>query len=203
MFFTCFAKFFVCKIINHLFIYLFFQDKNPSKRETRDTKGDFGLMFDDYEPPHICYNHLSVKDDKSLRMCFVYTHNSASFSVNVSLRPVHEDDQYCNYRLGKLKLSDVSIHLEFFLTFFELQNCFSFLLKNYFNFFLGGNFSCRIPRELEKPNESCKVICDLENAYAPDSVLQQSQCEHIIGDPTFTFWLYLVVSISPPFLSNL
>ncbi|KAL0268951.1 UNVERIFIED_CONTAM: hypothetical protein PYX00_010719 [Menopon gallinae] len=59
------------------------------------------------------------------------------------------------------------------------------------SFPLGGDFSCRIPENMEKPEESCKVVCDIEDAYVPGSVLVQSQCRDVNGDVELAFWLYL------------
>lgn len=37
------------------------------------------------------------------------------------------------------------------------------------------------------------MVCDIENAYVPGSVLVQSQCRDVNGDVDLAFWLYLTV----------
>jgi hypothetical protein len=60
----------------------------------------------------------------------------------------------------------------------------------------GKNFSCRIPANLPGriDNKTCIVRCDVEQE-SDGSLLPGSPCQRIRGNPTTTFWTYLVVSI--------
>lgn len=52
-------------------------------------------------------------------------------------------------------------------------------------------FSCGLPSPL---TAGCRVLCDIEHPYtAEGSVLAQSQCQVLDGDPVLTFWSYLGV----------
>lgn len=45
-------------------------------------------------------------------------------------------------------------------------------------------------------NNSCHPViqCDVDDPYSsPDSVLAESQCVQVIGDPSATFWSYLII----------
>ena len=53
------------------------------------------------------------------------------------------------------------------------------------------SFSCALPGSLRA---GCRVLCDIEHPYtAQGSVLAQSQCQVLVGDPVLTFWSYLAV----------
>jgi hypothetical protein len=53
------------------------------------------------------------------------------------------------------------------------------------------SFSCALPGSLR---EGCRLLCDIEHPYTADgSVLAQSQCQVLVGDPSLTFWSYLAV----------
>lgn len=52
-------------------------------------------------------------------------------------------------------------------------------------------FSCALPSPLLP---GCRVLCDIDHPYtAAGSVLAQSQCQVLVGDPALTFWSYLGV----------
>ncbi|XP_034243093.1 uncharacterized protein LOC117646326 [Thrips palmi] len=56
---------------------------------------------------------------------------------------------------------------------------------------IAESFSCALPSPL---TPACRVLCDIEHPYtAEGSVLAQSQCQVLVGDPVFTFWSYLGV----------
>lgn len=49
---------------------------------------------------------------------------------------------------------------------------------------------------IDPNNNSCHPViqCDVDDPYdAPNSVLAESQCVQVIGDPSKTFWTYLVI----------
>lgn len=111
--------------------------------------------------------HLCYTDLNGEINCKVYTKYSKIISVNVSLfsDELNPRGQYCHYDL------------------------------------IGGgsgskNFSCRIPANLpgRMVNKTCIVRCDVEQED-DDSLLAGSPCQRIRGNPTTTFWTYLVVSI--------
>nr|CAD7429569.1 unnamed protein product [Timema monikensis] len=59
---------------------------------------------------------------------------------------------------------------------------------------LSEDFLCHIPANLVAAGNSCRVVCDIKDPYnATRSVLAQSQCRQVEGDPDLTFWSYLLV----------
>ena len=60
----------------------------------------------------------------------------------------------------------------------------------------GSNYTCRIPGDLpgRLENKTCIVLCDVDQSEGDASLLAGSPCQRIRGDPTVTFWTYLVVS---------
>lgn len=64
----------------------------------------------------------------------------------------------------------------------------------------GGQSQCLVPEErlgeIEKQESDCKpaVRCQVLDPYdEPDGVLANAECRLVIGDPSYTFWSYLVV----------
>lgn len=113
------------------------------------------------EPPHLCYRNL-----EGVLICEVYTENSRNMSIHVKLLSAlnedGNDDEWCKYPLGG----------KFF-----------------------GRIRPEIKERIKDPNNnSCIPViqCDVDDPYdAPNSVLAESQCLQVIGDPTTTFWSYL------------
>nr|CAD7197746.1 unnamed protein product [Timema douglasi] len=61
---------------------------------------------------------------------------------------------------------------------------------------LSEDFLCHIPANLVAAGNSCRVVCDIKDPYnATRSVLAQSQCRQVEGDPDLTFWSYLLVNL--------
>ncbi|XP_012261490.2 uncharacterized protein LOC110116776 [Athalia rosae] len=63
---------------------------------------------------------------------------------------------------------------------------------------LTDHFSCRIPKQLVEDmtefNKSCFIECDLNNPYGiSGSIFEDAGCQQVIGNPEFTFWIYLTV----------
>jgi hypothetical protein len=109
--------------------------------------------------------HLCYTDLDGATNCKVYTKYSKRISVNVSL---YSDE--LNPR-GQYCHYDLIGHS-------------------------GRNISCRIPANLPGriDNKTCIVRCDVDQEV-DGSLLAGSPCQRIRGDPTVTFWTYLVVSI--------
>jgi hypothetical protein len=109
--------------------------------------------------------HLCYTDSDGATNCKVYTRYSKRLSVNISL---YSDE-----------LNPKG------------QYC-------HYNIIGGGgrNFSCRIPANLpgRMDNKTCIVHCDVDQE-GDGSLLEGSPCQRIRGNPTVTFWTYLVVSI--------
>lgn len=64
----------------------------------------------------------------------------------------------------------------------------------------GGAFQCLVPEErlaeINTVDAPCRpaVRCQVLDPYdEPDGVLADAECRLVIGDPTYTFWTYLVV----------
>lgn len=75
---------------------------------------------------------------------------------------------------------------------------------NVFNtlaFFLAGPSKCQVPPSrlaelVGAEDEECRpaVRCQVLDPYdEPDGVLADAECRLIIGDPSYTFWTYLVI----------
>ena len=64
---------------------------------------------------------------------------------------------------------------------------------------IGDFFRCQINPELKNKvadSSNCQPVisCDIDNAYDPtESLLAESRCMKIVGDPDVTFWLYLIL----------
>lgn len=107
--------------------------------------------------------HLCYTDSDGATNCKVYTRYSKRVSVNISLY-----SQELNPK-GQYCHYDI----------------------------IGGrgkNFSCRIPANLpgRMDNKTCIVRCDVDQE-GDGSILAGSPCQRIRGNPTVTFWTYLVV----------
>ncbi|XP_023289628.1 uncharacterized protein LOC105698511 isoform X2 [Orussus abietinus] len=108
--------------------------------------------------------HLCFKDASGNAACHVYTEFSENFSINASLKQAVNNDDF----------------------------------KQWCQYPVGEYFNCRIPGELVSTmaefNQSCTVECDLVDPYTlQGSVLSESQCRQVIGNPEVTFWMYLTI----------
>lgn len=140
------------------------------------------------EYPHLCY-----EDQRGVTVCKVYTEISQNISIRVklllALNQEGSSEEWCKYPIGSKKFYQC-FHWIVFLKHLKL---------------LGGKFFGRIKPEIkdilirealikDPNNNSCVPViqCDVDDPYdSPNSVLAESQCLQVIGDPATTFWSYL------------
>lgn len=111
--------------------------------------------------------HLCYNSTSKGVICEVFTHDTTNVTIEISLtNTVHnedDEDDWCRYQLA-----------------------------GYFS----GRISDDIAKTLIDSKNSCKPViqCEVVNPYdAADSVMKQSQCIDVFGDPDTTFWYYLVI----------
>ncbi|XP_055693493.1 uncharacterized protein LOC129795946 [Lutzomyia longipalpis] len=122
------------------------------------------------EPPHLCLGKTPEGEITDTTICHVYTEDTKSISIQTTLHSATNKEnethsaEWCRYPLD--------------------------------------GFSCHIPpaqatyMKLYKNTTKCKpmVECEVHDPYDnPGSVLAESQCIKVIGNPSETFWMYLII----------